>query len=86
MARQKKLLKRFLSKPKDFTYEEMRKLLSGFGYSEMKTGKTSGSRVVFIDKDAHHIIRLHKPHPQKILKRYQLNLVEEELRKKKVLK
>jgi hypothetical protein len=86
MAQQKKLIKSFLSKPKDFTFEEMRKLLGGFGYREMKRGKTSGSRVVFFNEDIQHIIRIHTPHPKNILKRYQLNLIEEELRKREVLK
>ncbi len=61
-------------------------MLSGFGYRELKSGKTSGSRVVFYNKDTHHIIRLHKPHPKKLLKRYHLDLIEEELRKREVLK
>jgi len=85
MARQEKLLKRFLSKPQDFTFDEMRRLLRGFGYQEIKSGKTSGSRVAFFHKDLNHIIRLHKPHPKNILKRYQLDLIEEELRKRGVL-
>lgn len=85
MTRQEKLLKRFLSKPGDFTFDEMRKLLRGFGYQEIKSGKTSGSRVAFIHTGIHHIIRLHKPHPKNILKRYQLDLIEEELRKRVVL-
>jgi hypothetical protein len=86
MARQKKLLLRFLSKPKNFTYEEMKRLLSGFGYLEIKGGKTSGSRVVFFHEDSQHLIRLHKPHPKNILKRYQLDIIEEELRKREILK
>lgn len=86
MARQKKLITRFLSKPKDFTYEEMKIMLGRFGYQEIKGGKTSGSRAAFFHKDTGHIIRLHKPHPKNILKRYQLDLIEDELRKKEILK
>jgi hypothetical protein len=86
MAKHKKLLIRFLSKPKDFAYEEMKTLLSGFGYQQLKGGKTSGSRVVFIHDERQHIIRLHKPHPKNFLKRYQLDLIEEELKKRKILK
>jgi hypothetical protein len=86
MARQRKLQKRFLSKPKDFTFEEMKKMMSGFGYRETKRGRTSGSRVVFFNRETQHIIRLHKPHPKNTLKRYQLDLIEEELRKREVLK
>lgn len=81
MGKADKLLKRFLSKPKDFTYDELKRLLKSFGYEEVKTGKTSGSRVAFINQNTKHIIRLHKPHPKPELKHYQLNDIEEELRK-----
>ena len=86
MTRREKILERFLSKPTDFRFEEMKKLLHGFGYHEVKAGKTSGSRVAFINDEKHHIIRLHKPHPQKVLKRYQLDLIEEELKKQELLR
>jgi len=86
MGKSEKLLKRFLSKPKDFTYDELRRLLKSFGYEEAKTGKTSGSGVAFINQKTRHIIRLHKPHPKPELKHYQLNDVEEELRRMEVIK
>jgi hypothetical protein len=54
-------------------------LLNGLGYSEIKTGRTSGSRVAFYNTDSKHIIRLHKPHPTNVLKRYQLDYLEDEL-------
>jgi hypothetical protein len=75
-----KLFHRFLSKPKDFTYDELKRLLNGFGYRETKTGKTAGSRVAFINKQTKHIIRVHRPHPSPVVKRYVLDLVEETLR------
>ena len=71
MTRREKLIKRFLSIPKDFTWEELVSLLSGFGFEEVSTGKTGGSRRRFLN-DAGVIITLHKPHPQNILKRYQI--------------
>ncbi|OGW72961.1 MAG: hexulose-6-phosphate isomerase [Nitrospirae bacterium RIFCSPHIGHO2_02_FULL_40_19] len=86
MSKAEKLLKRFLSKPKDFTYDELKRLLRLFGYEETKTGKTSGSRVAFINHKTRHIIRLHKPHPNPELKHYQINDIEEELRKMGVIK
>ena len=85
MSKHQKLVKRFLSNPKDFTYNELKTLLSGFGYSEFTGGSTSGSRVAFINDKTQHIIRLHKPHPHNILKRYQIELIEEELRNIEVL-
>ena len=86
MTRQDKLLARFLSKPHDFRFEELRKLLQGFGYREVKTGKTAGSRVAFFHESTQHIIRLHRPHAQKALKRYQLDLIEEELKNRGLIK
>jgi len=86
MTKQEKLLSRFLSKPRDFSFNEMRKLLRGFGYQEIRSGKTSGARVAFINKTIHHIIRLHKPHPGNIMKKYQLDLIEDELRNREILK
>jgi hypothetical protein len=71
MAQIQKLLVRLLSLPKDFTWEELTKILSHFGYKELKKGKTGGSRRKFADEEK-HIIDLHKPHPKKIMKRYQL--------------
>lgn len=65
-----KLLERFLARPKDFTYDELRNLLGKLGYTETTKGKTSGSRVAFIDEKTKHIIRVHKPHPGNILKEY----------------
>ena len=65
-----KLLERFLARPKDFTYDELRRFLKKLGYIETTKGKTSGSRVAFIDKKSKHIIRVHKPHPGNILKEY----------------
>jgi hypothetical protein len=82
MGKADKLLKRFLSKPRDFSYGELKRLLKSFDYEESKMGKTSGSRVAFINSKSNHIIRLHKPHPKPELKHYQLNDIEEELRKR----
>ena len=85
MGKKEKLLHRFLTKPRNFKYAELKRLLGYFGYREVKTGKTSGSRVAFIS-GKRHIIRLHKPHPKPELKRYQLDLIEEELKRIGVLK
>ena len=77
-----KLIKRLLSNPKDFSYNELKTLLSGFGYKEQQR---SGSRVVFKNERLHHSIKLHKPHPENILKRYQLNVILKELKTKELL-
>jgi hypothetical protein len=41
------LIARFKAKPKDFTYAELKRLLGYFSYSEEQS---SGSRVIFINK------------------------------------
>jgi len=82
MSRFEKLLKCFLSKPKDFTYDELARLLAGLGYEKASTGKTAGSRVAFVNPETRHIIKLHRPHPRPELKRYQLDDIEETLRNK----
>ena len=80
MSKDQKIIVRLLSKPKDFTYNELCRVLNSLGYEESQSGKTSGSRVAFIDKSTNHIIRLHKPHPSNELKQYQIELVIEELK------
>ncbi|GAB1481887.1 hypothetical protein MASR2M78_07020 [Treponema sp.] len=79
MSKKEKSIQRLLSKPKDFSYEELKKLLGYLGYSELSSGKTSGSRVAFFSETSAHMIRLHKPHPTNVLKRYQLDQLIEEL-------
>ncbi|MCE5255779.1 MAG: type II toxin-antitoxin system HicA family toxin [Spirochaetaceae bacterium] len=85
MSKDEKLLKRFLARPKNFTYDELRKLLKSFGYVEDQQGKTSGSRVAFYNENTQHIIRLHKPHPGNELKMYQIDLIREELKERGLL-
>jgi len=60
-----------LSKPKDFTFDELATLYGHFGYNLYNAGKTSGSRVTFVNEDNDYI-RLHKPHQSKELKAYQV--------------
>ena len=74
MSSHEKLLERFLRLPKDFTYNELKKILHSFGYQEVQG---AGSRVCF-ERD-NHKIKLHKPHPGNILKRYQMDLIIQEL-------
>ncbi|MDH4272135.1 MAG: type II toxin-antitoxin system HicA family toxin [Candidatus Aminicenantes bacterium] len=82
MSRHQKLLRRFLAKPRDFTYDELDVLLRGFGYRQVKSGKTAGSRVAFFNEAIKHIVRFHKPHPSNALRRYQLDDLERELKRK----
>ncbi|MFP4026107.1 MAG: type II toxin-antitoxin system HicA family toxin [Thiohalospira sp.] len=78
MSKKEKLIARFLTMPSDFHYDEMVKLLGYFGFKEVKKGKTSGSRVKFMNPECVPII-LHKPHPSGIMKKYQLKQIKEVL-------
>ena len=81
MSRQEKLIVRLLSVPKDFTWDELVKVLNSFGYEELKGGKTGGSRRRFVDGDK-NIITLHKPHPANIVKTYAIREVIAHLKEK----
>lgn len=85
MSRIEKLIERLLSRPADLTWDELVKILSHFGYEEMKKGKTGGSRRKFAD-ESKHIISLHKPHPGNIVKRYAIDQVIAELNERGKIK
>ncbi|MBR5730640.1 MAG: type II toxin-antitoxin system HicA family toxin [Firmicutes bacterium] len=74
MSKKEKLIKRFLSIPKDFTFDELVTLLAFFDYQIDTKGRSSGSRFEFINPD-HRSIDIHKPHPSNVLKAYQLRQV-----------
>ncbi|SFN82540.1 HicA toxin of toxin-antitoxin [Algoriphagus ornithinivorans] len=76
MSKKEKLIARFLGMPSDFHYNEMVRLLGYFGFSEVKKGKTSGSRVKF-ENEGGALIMLHKPHPSGIMKQYQMKQIKE---------
>ena len=85
MAKIEKLIERLLSIPTDFTWDELIKILNYFGYQEIKTGKTGGSRRKFADS-YDNMISMHKPHPKNIVKLYQLKEVIEHLNEKGKIK
>ena len=72
MSKKDKLLKRLKSKPKDFTYDELKTLLNYLEFYEDTKGRTSGSRVEFENVLGIKIV-LHKPHPSNIIKPYKIN-------------
>ena len=72
LGKKDKLLERLLSRPTDFTFVELSTLLGHFGYYAVSAGKTGGSRVTFANSELDYI-RIHKPHPGNILKRYQVD-------------
>jgi len=76
MSKTEKLIVRLLSHPKDFTYSELKTILTFWGYEEVQG---AGSRVCF--RREKHKIKLHKPHPGNLLKQYQIGLIIDELKK-----
>lgn len=79
MGTKEKLIARFSTLPNDFTWDEMKHLLTALGYEPGNKGKTSGSRVIFKNEGLKHIM-LHKPHPGNIIKSYALKQVYEYLK------
>lgn len=49
MSTKEKLVERFKSQPKDFTFEELIRLFKLFGFEIGSKGKTSGSRMEFMN-------------------------------------
>lgn len=84
MTKRDKLINRLLLLPRDFTWDELAKVLSGLGYKQVSAGKTGGSRVRFVHP-SHPPVILHKPHPKPILKRYQLENIIDLLRQEKLI-
>ena len=78
MGTKEKLIERFKRLPSDFTFNELERLLSFFGYVKSNKGKTSGSRVIY-KNEAGRPIMLHNPHPGNIVKPYALKQVLDEL-------
>lgn len=79
MSKKEKLRARFMTLPSDFTFNEMQQLLEGYGYVRSDKGRTSGSRVIFKNKDKRPIM-LHKPHPGNIVKSYAMAQVYNDLK------
>ncbi len=84
MTKLEKLLDRFLTKLRDFTWDELTKVLNAFGYKQISAGKTGGSRARFVSLDYPPII-LHRPHPKPVLKRYQLDEIINLLKQEKLI-
>jgi len=86
VSKKEKLLMRFLAQPSDFTFDELNRLLLDLGYEEVSTGKSSGSRVAFYNKDLDDMIKFHKPHPTSVMKRCYLREIAKQLKDKGLIK
>lgn len=75
MGTKDKLILRFKTQPKDFTWAELVRLFAILGFELSNKGKTSGSRVIFTKEDKVYIA--HKPHPDKYIKGYVMKQILE---------
>jgi hypothetical protein len=66
-----KLKHELKSRPKTFSYLDARRILIHEGYEENPAGKTSGSRVRFINVKG-EAFTLHRPHPGNQMKHYSI--------------
>lgn len=85
MSQKDKLVARLTSRPKDFAWDELKRLLANLGFDEISTGKTGGSRRKFYHKPSGLMINLHKPHPGSIVKSYAIEQVLEKLKEEKLI-
>ena len=85
MGTKEKLRERFKKLPSDFTFDEMQRLLEGYGYEKSNKGKTSGSRIIYKNGDKRPIM-LHKPHPGNIVKEYAMKQVLDDLKEAGLIK
>ena len=85
MGTKEKLRERFLKMPSDFTFDEMQRLLEGYGYERSNKGRSSGSRLIFKNGNKRPIM-LHKPHPGNIVKGYTMKQVYDDLKEAGLIK
>ncbi len=82
MSQIEKLIEYIQNNKRAVTFKDVEKLLKELGYKKGTKGKTSGSRIVFINTETGTKILLYKPHKRKELLEYQvkqiLDLLEQE--------
>ena len=72
MNKREKLIKRFRTLPRDFTFEEVVSLFQGYGFELENKGATSGSRIKLYHSVDQIAYIMHKPHPSNIVKGYMM--------------
>ena len=80
MGQKEKLIARLRTRPRDFTLEEMERLLGYLGFERDNKGKTSGSRVRFVHQSGAKLT-IHLSHPGNQLRVYQVKALLEMLEK-----
>ena len=84
LSKSDRLIARLLTRPPDFTWEELIRLLRKLSYKEAQVGKTAGSRRRFVHATA-AAISLHKPHLGNILKQYQIEQLIDLLKQERLI-
>ena len=82
MGQKEKLIEKLRTSPRSFTFDDAETLLRYLTYHRSNKGKTNGSRIMFSSDTHDSKILLHKPHPQKELKEYQVKQLIEKLEEK----
>jgi hypothetical protein len=77
MSTKDKLLKRFKTLPKDFTFDEMIRIFAAFGFETDNKGGTSGSRLALVNRERGLSYHMHRPHPAGVIKMYVIRQVME---------
>lgn len=67
MSTKDKLIERFKTLPKDFTFNELVAVFNSCGFKVNNKGATSGSRVRL--EKGNDYYNLHRPHPSNVIKR-----------------
>jgi hypothetical protein len=85
MGTKEKLIERFKRQPKDFTFNELIRLPQALGFEVSQKGKTSGSRVEFVNNEKELSFGASKPHPDSAIKSYAMKQVLEFLTSNKII-
>jgi len=80
LSKLQKIIDRLLSKPVDFTWDELLALMTALGY-ELRT--SGGSSRKFYDPASGALFFIHEPHTAKVLKSYQVRAVIQFLRRER---
>ena len=85
MGTKEKLIERFKRQPKDFTFNELIRMFQALGFEIGQKGKTSGSRVEFVNNEKELSYGDHRPHPDSAIKGYVMKQVLEFITSNKLI-
>ena len=71
MSRDDKLIQKLKDDKSTVTFDDAVSILGSVGFVLKNKGKTSGSRVMFVNNERSLKLIMHKPHPRKELLSYQ---------------